>query len=76
MAVILSTSEHVTLTADEGVEREMRTANLIAYVSMLDSQYAAAAGLPGEWDWTTHADSLARREDAQQQIRERLGLGQ
>jgi hypothetical protein len=50
------------------------TANLIAYVALIDAQFAEAEKNPGPWDMSSYAAGNARRERAQELIREGLGL--
>ena len=53
---------------------EQRTANLLAYVGVLEAQYAESARHPTEFDQSTKAASLARHAAALDLIREALGL--
>lgn len=53
---------------------EQRTANLIAYVRLLEAQYAEAALHSDEFDWDTRAASIERHTAALQRIREGLRL--
>lgn len=53
---------------------EQRTANLIAYVQLLEMQYAEAAKHADEFDHDTRADSVVRHGIALDRIREGLGL--
>lgn len=53
---------------------EQRTANLIAYVQLLEMQYAEAAKHSDEFDHDTRADSVKRHGIALDRIREGLGL--
>jgi len=53
---------------------EQRTANLIAYVALIDAQFAEAEKNSGPWDMSSKDESNARRERAQELIREGLGL--
>lgn len=53
---------------------QQRIANHIAYVSLLESQYAEAAKHPDEFQWETHAPSVERHSIALDRIREGLGL--
>lgn len=61
---------HSTLALVE----QQRIANLIAYVQLLEAQYAEAARHQVEFDWSTRADSVARHGIALDRIREGLGL--
>lgn len=61
---------HATLALVE----QQRIANLIAYVQLLETQYAEAARHQAEFDWSTRADSVARHGIALDRIREGLGL--
>lgn len=53
---------------------QRRTANFIAYVQLLEAQYAEAARNEAEFDWQTRADSEFRHGIALDRIREGLGL--
>lgn len=53
---------------------EQRLANQIAYVQLLESQYAEAAKHGTEFDWDTRADSNVRHGIVLDRIREGLGL--
>ena len=61
---------HATLALVE----EQRLANLIAYVQLLEAQYAEAATHGTEFDWAGRADSEHRHGIALDRIREGLGL--
>lgn len=61
---------HATLALVE----EQRTANRIAYASLLEAQYAEAEKHPDGFQWDTHASSLERHTAVLAQIREGLGL--
>lgn len=61
---------HATLAL---VEQE-HIANHIAYVQLLESQYAEAAKHSDEFDQETRAASIARHGIALERIREGLGL--
>ena len=61
---------HATLALVE----EQRLANLIAYVQLLEAQYAEAATHGTEFDWATRADSEHRHGIALARIREGLGM--
>ncbi|WP_270366159.1 hypothetical protein [Microbacterium algeriense] len=61
---------HATLAVVEA----QRTANLIAYVQLLEMQYAEAAKHSDEFDHETRADSIVRHGIALDRIREGLGL--
>lgn len=53
---------------------QQRIANHIAYVVLLEAQYAEAAAHPGEFQWETRAASEERHGIALDRIREGLGL--
>ena len=61
---------HATLALVE----QQRIANLIAYVHVLEIQFAEGVKNPSEFDWQTRADSQARHGLALADIREGLGL--
>jgi len=50
------------------------TANQIAYVALIDAQFAEAEIHPAPWDMSSRAESNDRRERAQELAREGLGL--
>ena len=53
---------------------QQRIANLIAYVMLLETQYAESAKNPSEYDHATRAASVARHTLVLAQIREGMGL--
>ncbi|GAA5198601.1 hypothetical protein [Microbacterium jejuense] len=61
---------HATLALVE----QQRIANLIAYVALLEQQFAEAAQHPTEFDWETREDSEKRHTEALVLIREGLNL--
>jgi hypothetical protein len=61
---------HATLYLAE----QQRIANLIAYVMLLETQYAESAKNPSEYDHATRAASVARHTLVLAQIREGMGL--
>lgn len=68
--MIMEAQVHATLALVEA----QRTANLIAYVQLLEMQYAEAAKRPDEFDEATRAGSIVRHGVALDRIREGLGL--
>lgn len=66
--------DEARLEAQLAIAEGQRIANLIAYVQLLESQYAEAAKHADEFDWETRADSVARHGVALDRIREGLGL--
>ena len=67
---MIAAQTHATLALVE----QQRIANHIAYVALLEAQYAEAAKHPGEFQWTTRAASESRHGLALDRIREGLGL--
>ena len=66
--------DEARLEAQLALVEHQRIANLIAYVQMLELQYAEAGKHPDEFDWTTRADSIVRHGIVLNRIREGLGL--
>lgn len=70
IAFTLNAQAHATLALVE----QQQTANLIAYVQLLESQYAEGDRNPDAFDQATKAASVARHGVALDRIREGLGL--
>jgi len=70
LTVAIEAQAHATLALVE----QQRIANDIAYVMLLEAQYAEAAKHPQGFQWDSHAASVERHGRALDRIREGLGF--